>query len=55
MHRLLVCLALTPLLARCDSPSGPADNLDATIGACAAPAAPCVPHFTPKRLANPPR
>jgi hypothetical protein len=55
MHRLLVCLALTPLLAGCDSPIAPADNPDATINACAAPTAPCVPHFTPRRLGNLPQ
>jgi hypothetical protein len=56
MRRLLAGLALAALVAGCDSITAPSDPAGTALNACSDHStAPCAPHFTPRRPANPPR
>jgi PBP1b-binding outer membrane lipoprotein LpoB len=56
MSRLAMLLALTALLAGCDSATAPADDLTVTGNPCAArPVTACLPTPGPGRHDRPPR
>jgi hypothetical protein len=57
MSRLAICLiTLSAVLAGCDSPTAPADNLGVTGNPCSArPVTACLPNPTPARPDRPTR